>query len=423
MMMFARLKLQPLVPIQWLLALNITITVLAAIQAWALSPVMTGFSILAALAAATALFLMHSAPAQAVRKASDAGKDQPSPLKAANSAFTPKTDEMTEIAGLLSTIKPSMSNEAQALEKASLRRLEEALRRLANGDTSSLLHAEFPDHLDGLRFQFNRLASTLQVNLLPTGRAAVDLREGAYSIQSNLALLSARMEKLQEGSRAVSDATTLTRTALRTSEADMRIVRRVFDENNARAKRTSKLVADLNTHHNAAQASRLQLEALSRRMADFAVAAEQFVSSPEVHFDAIRRSHASECVDIARTLMQTCHEMASSLEAGSRDLAYLKQDQNYLADSLTEQAEPAERLTRAIEQELQRITVAQTVAREIAAVITRLPSMTDGVSNQMMKVMSDTTTIETRLSLFKARTVDRVSEEKPRTSPHLRCVT
>ncbi len=64
-----------------------------------------------------------------------------------------------------------------------MRQLEEALRRLANGDAAQLLSVNFPEQLNGLRFQFNRLASTLQVNLLPTSRAVLDLRENAYGAQ------------------------------------------------------------------------------------------------------------------------------------------------------------------------------------------------------------------------------------------------
>lgn len=423
MMMFARLKHQPLEPIQWLLMLNITIAVLVAIQVWALSPVMTGFSILAAASAAIVLYLLNIEPARKRQDGPVAAKDRALHPQAANAPLAPKADERVENAGLHPATKPSTEDEARSEQKAALSRLEEALRRLANGDASSLLHAEFPQNLDGLRFHFNRLASTLQVNLLPTSRAAVELRENAYRAQSNLALFSGRIEKMQEATRAVSDATGLIRTTLRNSEADMRVLTRTLEDMQNRSEKANALVLEIGAHHNTAQAIRLRLDALSRKTADLAVAAEQFVSAPELHRDTIRRNHAGECVDIARTLMQACHEMATTLEAGSRGIAQLRHEQNYLADSLAEQAEPSARLTNNLEQELQRVAVAQTLAREIAAVTTRLCVMADGVESQMMKVMSETTTIETRLSLFNARPANRAGGEKSTAASHLRCVT
>lgn len=426
MTMFARLKQQPLQPIQWLVALNITIASGLAFQASALSPVMTGFSILAAVSAALAFYLLRTriAPAAFAQTSTQRAEMAPAAWsEAANGIGLPKDDPMNEIAGLLTSIKPAASSPKESAEQTSLRRLEEALRRLANGETSILLHEEFPEGMDGLRFQFNRLASTLQINLLPTGRAAAQLRDNAYRAQSTIALISARMEKMLTGTKALAEATVHLGTNLKDAHGEAeRLSRRRVDAL-TRTSRMEALTTDLAEQHAASLAARQHLHELSRRMSDLAVRAEQFASDPERHAAAFRGSHASDCVAFARDYLQACHDLSRSLEGSTQNLRQLKHEQHALAESLEEQSHSVSKLCTTLDQETHRIAISQTVAREIASVTTRLSPMAEDVEAQLMKIMGQTTTIETRLSLFKVRAAEKTTVLKPTKAPHLRCVT
>ncbi|WP_137133567.1 hypothetical protein [Rhizobium sp. FKY42] len=426
MTMFARLKHQPLQPIQWLVALNITIASCLAFQASALSPVMTSFSILAAVSAALAFYLLrisNVSSAQTPTPAQRPGTDPANQSEATNCIGLPKDDPMNEIAGLLTSIKPAASSRQESAEQTSLRRLEEALRRLANGEASILLHEEFPEGTDGLRFQFNRLASTLQMNLLPTGRAAAQLRDNAYRAQSTIALISARMEKMLTGSKALADATVHLGTSLKDAHTEAeRLSRRRVDDL-TRTSRMEALTTDLAEQHAASLSARQHVYDLSRRMSDLAVRAEQFASDPERHGAVFRRSHASDCVSLARDYLQACHDLSRSLEGSTQNLRQLKHEQHALAESLEEQSHSASKLWTTLDQENHRIAISQTVAREVASVTTRLCPMAEDVEAQLMKIMGQTTTIETRLSLFKTRVPEKTTALKTPKAPHLRCVT
>ncbi|MCJ8509089.1 hypothetical protein MUU53_14320 [Rhizobium lemnae] len=426
MTMFARLKHQPLEPIQWLVALNIAIASGLAVKASALSPVMTGFSILAAVSAALAFYLLRIRIASAAPTQASTQRPETAPATqsvAANSIGLPKDNPMNEIAGLPTSIKPAAFSQQESAEKISLRRLEEALRRLANGETSILLHEEFPEGMDGLRFQFNRLASTLQINLLPTGRAAALLRDNAYRAQSTIALVSARMEKMLTGSKALAEATVHLGTNLKDAHAEAeRLSRRNVDAL-ARTSRIEALRTDLAEQHAASLSAGQHLHELSRRMSDLAIRAEQFASNPERHGAAFRRSHASDCVAFARDYLQACHELSRSLEGSIQNLRQLKHEQHALAEALEEQSHCASKLCTTLDQESHRIALSQTVAREIASVTSRLSPMAEDAEAQLMKIMSQTTTIETRLSMFKTQPTEKTTTLKPTKAPHLRCVT
>lgn len=424
MMMFARLKPRPIQPIEWLIALNITIAILLAVQARTFSPVMTGFSILAAFSAGLVLYLLRAEPAPPPLEAPAPMQDQHALSKPAASPLALDNDRMTEIAELLSVIKLAASSNAASAEKLALRQLEEAIRRLANGDAAHLLSMNFPEHLDGLRFQFNRLASTLQVNLLPTSRAALDLRENAYGAQESFVLLAAGMDKMHSHAKSLGDAISLMTNTLRTGTRDAERVCQSHRDMQQRSIRAGELVDAIDGHYTTAQNLRQQLDAICRKTADLAIHAEQFASAPDRHREAIRRSHASDCVDIARSLMQACHVMATTLEAGSRDIAQLRHEVSHWTDALTEQAEPADRLAHDLSQELGRISQTQAMTREVASITKQLSIMADQAESRMLKIMSGTTTIETRLSLFKAKPAETlVGISTPTKAPHLRCVT
>lgn len=426
MTMFARLKQQPLQPIQWLVALNITIASGLAFQASALSPVMTGFSILAAVSAALAFYLLCTriAPAASAQTSTQRAEMTPAAWsEAENATGLPKDDPMNEIAGLLTSIKPVASSPKASAEQTSLRRLEEALRRLANGETSILLHEEFPEGVDGLRFQFNRLASTLQINLLPTGRAAAQLRDNAYRAQGTIALISARMEKMLAGSKALAEATIHTGTSLKDGHSAAEYVNRTSDDARMHSDKMEALIADLVEQQAASLAARQHVYGLSRRMSDLAIRAEQFASDPERHGAAFRRSHASDCVSFARDYLQACHDLSRSLEGSTQTLRQFKHEQHALAESLEKQSNSVSKLCTTLDQETHRIAISQTVAREVASATARLSPMAEDVEAQLIKIMGQATTIETRLSLFKVRAAEQKTVLKSTKAPHLRCVT
>lgn len=424
MMMFARLKPRSIQPIEWLIALNITIAILVAVQARTFSPVITGFSIVAALSAGLVLYLLRAEPALAPSDASAPAQDQRPASKPAPSPLALDNDRMAEIAELLCVIKPAASSNAASAERLALRQLEEALRRLANGDAAQLLSVNFPEQLNGLRFQFNRLASTLQVNLLPTSRAVLDLRENAYGAQESFVLLSAGMDKMHSHAKSLGDAINLLTNTLRTSTRNAERVCQSHTDMQQRSIRAGQLIHEIDDYHTAAQTIRHELDTICRKTADLAIHAEQFASAPDQHHEAIRRSHASDCVDIARSLMQSCHAMATTLEAGSKGIAQLRHELGHWADAVTQQGEPGDRLAQDLCQELGQITKTQALTREITSVTKQLSAMADHAESRMLKIMSGTTTIETRLSLFKAKPAETVVGMSATTkAPHLRCVT
>lgn len=439
MMMFTRLKNRPIETILLFVTFNLVAVNLIAIKALHVSPEILGFSIAAALAAGAAIvtlaFKLGDPLTRLARHATDwnAGESK------ADLADQARRDHLGTVARGMAQMK-TMIRESDAQQSVPLARLEDSLRRLSNGDLAGALQQPFPDALDGLRVRFNRLASMLNLNLSVVARSVQAIREQARSSQADMAVIAERLANVRPTLQKTLGSIEIMQRATRLRGEDATSVSRHAADAASSNARLRKISASSHAATAAAHASFARLNELVDQVGTLAIRAESLAAELDAQQRAqgsgsgtlceqatlahTVRKFADDCTGTARGLMLQAHDAGHNLDEAHRALAALQNETQALGSALSNLAPPAERLSRNVDLEGQRLSLAHLAVGESEAVLCRAREMAEATENALIRIMSEAGTADTRLSLF---SLDTSGEETQGSfggmRPNLRCVT
>lgn len=443
MMMFTRLKNRPIETILLFVTFNLVAVNLIAIKALHVSPEILGFSIAAALAAGAAIVTLAYKFGDPLTRLARHATDWNACESKADLADQARKDHLGTVARGMAQMK-TMIRENDAQHSQPLARLDDGLRRLSNGDLSSPLNEPFPDALEGLRVRFNRLASMLNLNLSVMANGVQAIREQARSSQADMAVIAERLsgvlptlqkalgsiEIMQRATRLRgSDAASVSRHAADAASSNVRLQEMSGESHAATAaarlsfSRLTELVDQVGTLAIRAESLNAELEArLGAANANSGTGAE----SQQASLLLTARAFAEDCTGTARGLMLQARDAGQHLDDAHRALHTLQTETKTLGMALSELVPPAERLSRNVDLEGQRLSLAHLAVGESEIVLSRARDMAEATETALIRIMGEAGTADTRLSLF---SLDTPGEEAGNQGqfgsmrPNLRCVT
>lgn len=422
MKMFTRLKRRPIEIILLLVTFNLVGTSLIAIQALQDSPRILGFSIAAAIAACLAIAMIATQVLDPLRRLVRHAHDPETNSASLQHLAAGRNDDFGQLAGIVSSLQEDIARRKAEERDSPLHRLEESLRKLANGDVATLLYASFPERFDGLRVQFNRLASSLGANIAPACGNAQSVKQQARSSQADLAVMAARLDASLGAVRKTTSALEALTKAARMRHGDASLTARRLTEAAERSAALTAAVGELTEAGRQSLECRDELDSLTHRLADLAVRAERAVAQGAGTSSTTERELAGECLSLTRSMMQICRQNALTLDKQQRLHGKLRNEAKFLAMDLSHAVEPADRVARNSDLELQRLTFVQSATREIEGVMSRASAIAGATETAIIRMMSDASAIETRLSLFRIAVPEGPSRT-PANGPNLRSVT
>lgn len=421
MTMFARLKRRPIEIILLLVTFNLVGTGLVAIMALQGSPQILGFSIVAAIAACLAIVLIASQVLNPLRALAREVEEISADYSQDNSAHAGKSGDIAALTEGLSALKAQIQRSNRQEEASALQKLEEALRQLANGDASHHLAISFPDRLEGLRVQFNRLASALSANIGLSAGNARSLREQARSSQSDLSVIAARLDASMASAGKSISAIDVLQKAARMRHSDARRLARHGEEARQRTAALTDSVGQLNETMTQARKCSDDLDNLSHRLGDLTVKAETAANSNSLHTGS-GQNFGQDCLALARDMMQVCRQNSLTLDRQQRLVNRVRHESKFLAMDIEQIHEPATKLSNSVDLELQRLSFVQTATQEGESVMLRASAIAGATETAVVRMMSDAAAIESRLSLFRI-TAPESAGRAPANGPNLRCIT
>ncbi|WP_377296584.1 hypothetical protein [Rhizobium sp. SGZ-381] len=440
MMMFTRLKNRPIEAILLFVTFNLVAVNLIAIKAFHVSPEILGFSIAAAMAAGAAVvtlaFKLGDPLARLARHAGDwdAG-DSPADI-----ADRARKDHLGAVARAMAQMKTRIHAQDEQ-HAVPLSHLEDGLRRLSNGDLASALPQPFPDALEGLRVRFNRLASMLNLNLSVVAGSVGAIREQARSSQADMAVIAERLSAALPALQKTHGSIEIMQRATRLRGEDAASVSRHSAKAANSNARLQDMAADGHAATTAAHLSMQRMRDLVDQVGTLAIRAESLAAdlgerqrmpdadaaphdvSERAALALLLREFAEDCTETARGLMLQSHETGTHLNDALQALAPLKRETETLSGALAELAPAAERLSRNVDLESQRLSLAQTAVGESETVLCRARSMAEATETALIRIMTEAGTADTRLSLFSLDASGEASGSLRSIRPNLRCVT
>lgn len=438
MMMFTRLKHRPIEAILLFVTFNLVAVILIAIKAAGISPEILGFSIAAALAAILAIIKIATRIGEPLARLAYQSTDTDAYVSAFDIADQQRQDEIGVIARGMTQMKDDIR--ARGSEQADcVSLLEDSMRRLANGDMNCLVTQDFPPQLEGVRAQFNRLVSMLSVNVTASHGSIANLREQARTSQADLAVIGERLTAaMPTAHKAAGAIDVLYRSARLRSEDAQLVTQRLSGSGGCDLRlkdRAERIIA-------ANEAANLSLDALSKlghTIGSLAIKAEHLSvnlqNAPAPKPDTggaetgstgtsrLCRELADECMAAARSFLAECRAAENSLSDGTRAARGLVLEAGNLGSTFQLLMEPAERMARNSELELQRISLAHLAATETEGVLERSRDIVAATEGAMIRMMGEASLIETRLSLFTQRAHEEPARAAKGAKSHLRCVT
>ncbi|SIQ16656.1 hypothetical protein SAMN05880590_102371 [Rhizobium sp. RU35A] len=444
MMMFTRLKNQSIETILLLATFNLVAVGLIAIKAARVSPEILGFSIVAAFAAGTAIAILAFKLADPLNRLAQQASEWNRPDTEADLADRERTDTIGTLARGISGLKEAIQDN-EADHSAARGVLDEAMRRLSNGDATTLVQQPFPEAMEGLRVRFNRLASMLNLNLSVISRATQGMREQARSSQADLTVIGDRLVNARPAMQKALSAIEVMQRATRLRGEDARLVSRSTAEGQQASWRLGRAAGEAHDAAAAATSTFGDLSQLIERVGDLAIRAESLASASEqrlrapsasshptaahgrptvqpIPADALRQL-AADCTEAARSLMLQYRQVDSHLADTQHALSRVLRETDCVGQALTEMAEPAERLSHNVDLEHQRLTLAHETVGETAVVLERSREIVASTEACLVKVAGDVAIIDTRLSLFAFTQQDEPVRRERGLKPTLRSVT
>jgi methyl-accepting chemotaxis protein len=433
MMMFTRLKHRPIETILLFVTFNLVAVILIAVKALRISPEIVGFSIAAALAATFAIIRIATKIGEPMIRLARQANDTDATVTELDIADQQRQDDIGAIARGITQMKGDLR--ARGTEQtASVARLEESMRRLSNGDLNCVLYVGFPQHLEGLRAHFNRLVSMLSVNLSAVHGSIANLREQARSSQADLAVIGERLRgALPTAHKATGAIDVLYRSARLRNDDAMLVNNRLksIDGSDSRLKEKAEAIV---ASQEATSQSLDELARIGHSIGSLAIKAEQLSvglqarsAAPDganaAETERLCRELADECMQAARAFLTQYRAAEANLAEGTRAARGLTLEATNLGAALQTVTDPAERMARNSELELQRISLAHLAAQETEAVLARSRDIVEATEGAMIRVMGEASSMETRLSLFTPKAPDQPARPASGTKPNLRCVT
>ncbi|WP_137131621.1 hypothetical protein [Rhizobium sp. FY34] len=440
MMMFTRLKHRPIEAILLFVTFNLVAVILIAIKAARISPEILGFSIAAALAAILAVIKIATKIGEPLARLAYQSSDTEAFVSAFDIADQQRHDDIGVIARGMTQMKDDIRARGSE-QAASVAGLEDSMRRLSNGDMNCLVTQDFPPQLQGVRAQFNRLVSMLSVNITASHGSIANLREQARSSQADLAVIGERLTAaLPTAHKAAGAIDVLYRSARLRSEDAQLVTHRLKSAEGCDLRlkdRAERIIA-------ANDAANLSLDALStlgHTIGSLAIKAEHLsVSlqnaqaassgngadsrrSDSTEASRLCRELADECMAAARSFLAQCREAENSLSDGTRAARGLALEAGSLGSTFQLLTEPAERMARSSELELQRISLAHLATTETEGVLERSRDIVAATEGAMIRMMGEASLMETRLSLFAQKAHEEPARTAASAKSHLRCVT
>lgn len=432
MMMFTRLKNQSIETILLLATFNLVAVGLIAIKASRVSPEILGFSIAAAIAAGAAIVMLAFKLGDPLARLARQASEWTTPETEEDRADQRRHDTIGQLARGIAGLKGAI-RETETDCSPSRAQLDEAMRRLSNGDATTLLQQPFPEALEGLRVRFNRLTSMLNLNLSVVRRAVLVVREQARASQGDLAVIGERLVNARPTMHKALSSIEVMQRATRMRGEDARLVSRSAEDGRQASQRLGRAAGEA---HEAAEAATAAFEALNTlvaRIGDLAIRAESIASSleqrrkgmapaPHPSADAVRQL-AGECTETARGLMLQCRQMDNHMSEARHALTRILREADGVGEALTDMTEPAERLSHNVDLEGQRLSQAHAAVSETEAVLQRSHEIVEATEASLVRMMGEAAIVETRLSLFVLSAPDEPARRSTGLRPSLRCVT
>lgn len=435
MMMFTRLKIRPIETILFFVAFNLVAALLIAFSAMRTSPEILGFSILAALSACTAMVMIAltiDAPLRRLARYAETsqitGENAPERLEAR------RQDEIGVLARALLRPK-SAAPDVPPVSEVMVRRIDEALRRLSNGDLNCQIQEELDAPFEPLRMRVNRLAAMLNVNLYAVRENNALLREQARSSQGDLAIIGDRIANaIPTASKASTALAVLQRSSrLRHDDADL-IARRVdaLGGTDTQLTQTAVLIREAG---DGASRSLDRLTELAHAVGDLAIQAEHLsvVLQPSPGAtptgsegdEAVRltRALADAGIETAQNLLRQCRETEQHVADANHAALRLERTALHVGSAILDLKEPAQRLARNADLEMQRLSLAHLAAAETDTVLARSLDIVQASEGAMVRMMSEVGAVETRLAAFQFASPAQTGRVRAGEKPNLRCIT
>jgi hypothetical protein len=441
MMMFTRLKNRPIETILLFVTFNLVAVNLIAIKALHVSPEILGFSIAAALAAGAAIVTLAYKLGDPLTRLARHATDWNASESRADLADLARKDHLGTVARGMAQMK-TMIRENDAQQSAPLARLEDSLRRLSNGDLAGALQQPFPDALDGLRVRFNRLASMLNLNLSVVARSVRSIREQARSSQADMAVIAERLANVLPTVQKARGSIEIMQKATRLRGEDAASVSRHAIEAADSNARLQNAFAHGRAATAAAHVSFDRLNELVDQVATLAIRAETLAAdldarqgetdtgsgtlSEQAVLALTVRKFAEDCTGTARGLMLHARDAGHDLGEAHRGLATLQSETQAMGEALSNLVAPADRLSRNVDLEGQRLSLAHLAVGESEVVLCRARDMAEATENALIRIMGEAGTADTRLSLFSLDTPGEEASGQGQFGsmrPNLRCVT
>jgi methyl-accepting chemotaxis protein len=439
MMMFTRLKHRPIETILLFVTFNLVAVILIGIKSIRISPEIVGFSIAAALAATIAIIRIATKFSEPLARLARQANDADASVTELDIADQQRQDDLGHVARAITRMKGELRARGSE-QTASVARLEESMRRLSNGDLNCLLYVSFPQHLEGLRAHLNRLVSMLNVNLSAVHGSIANLREQARSSQADLAVIAERLrgalptahkatgaiDVLYRSARLRNDDAVLVNNRLKSIEgSDIRLKEKaeaIIASNDA----TSLSLDELARIGHSIGSLAIKAEQLSVSLQDRSGSApgDKAPTAPDtLEAERLCRELANECMQAARAFLTQCRAAESNLSDGTRAARGLALEASHMGSTIQALADPAERMARNSELELQRISLAHLAANETEAVLERSREIVEATEGAMIRMMGEASSMETRLSVFTPSAPDQSGRPSAGAKPNLRCVT
>lgn len=437
MMMFTRLKIRPIETILFFVAFNLVAVLLIAVAAVRTSPEILGFSILASLSACAAwVMIAFTVDAPLKRLARDAEAAQRAGPVTEERTDHKRRDEIGVLARALLGLQPALP-EASAQPDETMRRIDEALRRLSNGDLNCQIQEEFEGPFEGLRMRVNRLAAMLNINLYAMRENSAMLREQARSTQGDLAVIGDRITNAIPTARKASTALEVLQRSSRMRHDDAeRIARRVEALDGTDVQLTQAALAIRDAGEGASH-SLDRLTELAHAVGDLAIQAEQLsiaLQSPAGQGEdngggdrdapqQLTRALADASMQTAQNLLRQCRETEQHVAEGNRLALRLERSAVHVGSAIADLKEPAERLARNADLEMQRLSLAHLAAAETDNVLARSLDIVQASEGALIRMMSEVSAVETRLAAFQFAAPTQPGRARAGEKPNLRCIT
>lgn len=421
MTMFARLKRRPIEIILLLVTFNLVGTGLVAIMALQGSPQILGFSIAAAVAACLAIIMIASQVLKPLRALVREVDEISADYSQDSSTSHRKGGDIAALADSIGALKAQIQLSNRQEETSALQKLEEVLRQLANGDATQQLQISFPQRLEGLRVQFNRIVSALSANIGLSAGNARSLREQARSSQSDLSVIAARLDASMASAGKSISAIDVLQKAARMRHGDARRLARHGEEARQRTVALTESIGQLSEAMTAARKCSDDLDTLSHRLGDLTVRAETAANSNAL-VAGRSQGFGQDCLSLARDMMQVCRQNALNLDRQQRLVNRVRHETKFLAMDLEQVHEPAAKLSTSVDLELQRLSFLHAATQEGESVMLRASAIAGATETAVVRMMSDAAAIESRLSLFRVAAPESLGRA-PANGPNLRCIT